>query len=128
MGSTGERVQSRFSCFLVHITNTVYLSTNLYLTLNCINDVTEGKGSVRLGRGWRKVESLMLRDIPLRNSTASGPFSPCSLPSALPPSCLPSPRLSSLPDIVKCDNGKEFVNNITDNLKNVWLKSKSVLG
>jgi hypothetical protein len=44
------------------------------LTLNCMREVTEGRGSVRLGRGWRSVESLTLRDI-LRQS---GPWPLCS--------------------------------------------------
>lgn len=45
-----------------------------FLTLNCMREVTEGRGSVRLGRGWRSVESLTLRDI-LRQR---GPWPLCS--------------------------------------------------
>lgn len=45
-----------------------------FLTLNCMREVTEGRGSVRLGRGWRSVESLTLRDILCQ----SGPWPLCS--------------------------------------------------
>lgn len=66
----------------------ILLSTEYAVyTLNCISDVTDGSGRVRLGLGCLKLESLMLRDMPWRRMTeARGPAAAPSGLAAAPPS------------------------------------------